>query len=204
MMKNVSNSKSGFTLIEMIGVIAVIAILAAFVTPKIFKVIEDSKITRFAGEVPVYTNAVANWYKDIGTLQSLNAAGAVVTNDSSFQVELIGKQGTALLWANWDGPYIDSVASPAIGTVLTFRSYAGLAGTAAPVATAVNSFDLDDDNKNDMDGKRVVSIVLTGVTSAQQLKVDSILDKGLTAARRATSGKVKYSGTQLIIYLASS
>ena len=206
-MKVVFSRKSGFTLIEMIGVIAVIAILAAFITPKVFKVIKDSKVTRFAGEIPTYTTAVTNWYKDIGTLQSLNVSGVVVTNDATFQTALMANQGTTAttgLWADWDGPYIDSVASKSIGTALVFYSYAGLAGTAPPVATAVNSFDLNDDNANDMAGKQVTSISLTGVSASDVIKVDSILDKGLTGSTRATSGRVKYSGTTLYIYLASS
>jgi prepilin-type N-terminal cleavage/methylation domain-containing protein len=202
-MRDILRRKSGFTLIEMIGVIAIIAILTAFVAPKVVSVIRDSSVTRFASEVPVYATAATNWLKDIGDLRSLNAAGAVVTNDASFQVELIASQGTAGLWANWDGPYIDSVASPAIGTALTISSYAGAAGTAAPGAAALNAFDLDDNAANEMSGKQVVALTLTGVTSAQQLKIDSIIDKGLTVARRATSGKVKYSGTQLVIYLTS-
>ncbi len=203
-MKSFFNRKSGFSLIEMIGVIAVIGILAAIATPKVFKVINDSKVTRFAGEISSYTTAATNWYKDIGTLNSLNAAGVIVANDATFQDELIASQGTAALWVDWDGPYIDSVTNNAIGTTLVFYSYNGLAGTAAPTATSVQSFDLNDDNANDMAGKQVVSIRVTGVSASDVIRIDSILDKGLTVANRATSGRVKYSGTTLYIYIASS
>jgi prepilin-type N-terminal cleavage/methylation domain-containing protein len=37
------NNRSGFTLIEMVGVLAVIAILAALLVPKIFAAINDSR-----------------------------------------------------------------------------------------------------------------------------------------------------------------
>ncbi len=206
--KSIVNSKSGFTLIEMIGVIAVIAILAAFITPKVFMTIEDSKVTRFAGEIPSYAIAVTDWYKDIGTLQSLNASGVATTPDTSFQAELIANQGTTAttgLWTNWDGPYIDSVANISLGTALTLETNAGTSGTSAPAAANSTAFDLDDDNANDMASKQVVAIKLTGISDGEFAKVDGMLDKGLTAANNATSGKVKYdsSGDIMYIYLAS-
>ncbi len=207
-MKSSLSRKSGFTLIEMIGVIAVIAILAAFITPKVFKTIEDTKITRFAGEVPSYSTAVTSWYKDIGSLQSLLADGTADATDTDFQVELIGNQGTTPttgLWTNWDGPYLDSVANISLGSALTIETNAGAAGTAAPAATNSTSFDLDDDNANDMATKQVVAIKLTGILDGEFNKVDGILDKGLTAANNATSGRVKYdaTGDTMYIYMAS-
>ena len=207
-MKSDIKKKSGFTLIEMIGVIAIIAILAAFVTPKVFQSIEDSKITRFVGETPGYAAAVTKWYKDIGTLQSLNASGVAATPDTSFQVELIANQGTSSttgLWNSWNGPYIDSVANISLGSALTVETNAGASGTSAPAATNSTSWDLDDNNANEMASKQVVAIKLTGILDGEFSKVDSMLDKGLTAARNATSGRVKYdsSGDVLYIYLAS-
>lgn len=204
MRRIVKEKSGGFTLIEIIGVIAIIGILAAFITPKVFQVIEDSKITRFAGEYPAYSSAVTKWYKDIGTLQSLAADGTATTPDTSFQEELIANKGTTPttgLWANWNGPYIDSVANISLGTALTIETNAGTTGTAAPAATNSTAFDLDDDNKNEMDSKQVVALKLTGILDGEFSKVDGILDKGLTAANNATSGRVKYDSTGDILYI---
>ncbi len=198
--------RSGFTLIEMIGVIAIIAILAAFITPKVFKVINDSKVTRFAGEVSAYAAAVTEWYRDMGTLESLNASG-VADDNTPLEGDLISNGGTTAttgLWVNWDGPYIDSVTSKSLGTTLQIYTYDGVSGTSTPGAGTVNDFDLNDDGANDMTNKTVVCIRLQGVTTSDKEKIDSILDKGLTSSTRATSGKVKYNGTYLIIYLASA
>lgn len=45
------NKRAGFTLIEMVGVLAVIAILAALLVPKIFAAIEESKFNNTIGSV---------------------------------------------------------------------------------------------------------------------------------------------------------
>ncbi|KHE93187.1 MAG: type II secretion system GspH family protein [Candidatus Scalindua rubra] len=203
------NCKSGFTLIEMIGVVAIIAILSAFITPKVFEVIEDSKVTRFAGEVSTYTAAVTNWYKDIGSLRSMRSNGVLTATDTSFQVELMDNQGstpTTGFWARWNGPYIDSVSNISLGTALTIESRVGSTSTGPPAAGNSTTFDLNDDNANDMANKQVVAIRLSGVTLGQFTKIDSILDRGLTAANNQTSGKVKYTtagGGRVYIYIAS-
>ena len=203
-MKSDTNNKSGFTLIEMIGVIAVIAILAAFVTPKVMQAIQDSRVTRFAGEINSYKSAVTRWYKDIGSLQSLTPAGALTARDASFQDALISTSGnTGLLWARWNGPYIDSVSNTSIGTTLTIRTRTGGTVTGAPRANNETEFDLDDDNVNDMSGRQVVSLVLTGVSLADFKKLDNMIDAVPAAGTPETGGKVKLSRTTMFVYLTS-
>jgi len=62
----------GFTLIEMVVVLAVIGILAAILTPTIAKNINDSKIARATNEVQVIAAAVASFYKDLGRWPTSN------------------------------------------------------------------------------------------------------------------------------------
>jgi len=66
---------AGFTLIEVIVVIAVVAILAAILTPSITRNIEDSKISRTKNEVQVIAAAIAGLYKDVGGWPYTNADG---------------------------------------------------------------------------------------------------------------------------------
>ena len=76
----------GFTLIEMIGVLAVVAVLAALVLPKVFDVIAESRVNALAASVKAYETAVTKYYGDIGSLLPLNATGvptAETTGDSA-------------------------------------------------------------------------------------------------------------------------
>jgi len=74
-MERISIHKAGFTLIEVIVVIAVIAILAAILTPTISRNIEDSKISRTKNEVQVIAASIASLYKDVGGWPYTNADG---------------------------------------------------------------------------------------------------------------------------------
>jgi prepilin-type N-terminal cleavage/methylation domain-containing protein len=59
-------NKKGFTLIEMVVVLAVIAIPAAILTPTVARNIKASKVTRTINETQVIAAAVASLYKDTG------------------------------------------------------------------------------------------------------------------------------------------
>ncbi len=65
-------NKKGFTLIEMVVVLSVVAILAAILTPTIMKNINDSKIARANNEVQVIAAAMASFFKDTGRWPTSN------------------------------------------------------------------------------------------------------------------------------------
>ena len=68
-------NEKGFSLIEVVVVVAVIAILAAVLTPYITKYIDDSKIAKARNEVQVIAAAVTHAYKDLGRWPNrINAA----------------------------------------------------------------------------------------------------------------------------------
>jgi prepilin-type N-terminal cleavage/methylation domain-containing protein len=66
---------SGFTLMEMAVVLAVVAILVGILVPTVAKHIRDSQITRASNEVQVIAAAVMMLYKDTGKWPSTNADG---------------------------------------------------------------------------------------------------------------------------------
>src|SRR5437773_11252268 len=65
-------SKQAFTLIEMIGVLAVIAILASMLIPKIFEAINNSKINNAAVSYNTVKAGLADHYAKWGSLLSSN------------------------------------------------------------------------------------------------------------------------------------
>ncbi len=58
--------QKGFTLIEMVVVLAVVAILAAILVPVISKNITDANISRAQNETQVIAAAISSFYKDLG------------------------------------------------------------------------------------------------------------------------------------------
>ncbi|OGP21620.1 MAG: hypothetical protein A2X90_08520 [Deltaproteobacteria bacterium GWA2_65_63] len=71
-------NEKGFTLIEVVVVVAVIAILAAVLTPFITKYIDDSRIAKARNEAQVIGGAMTNFLKDTGMWPSRNATGGAV------------------------------------------------------------------------------------------------------------------------------
>ena len=71
------SARKGFTLIEMIGVLAVIAILASLLIPKIYEAINNSRISNAALSYNTVKTALADHYAKWGSLTSSN--GTVIT-----------------------------------------------------------------------------------------------------------------------------
>ena len=65
----------GFTLIEVIVAIAVVAILAGIITPSVIKHIDDSKRARAQNDCLVVGSAIASFYKDVARMPNMNSAG---------------------------------------------------------------------------------------------------------------------------------
>jgi prepilin-type N-terminal cleavage/methylation domain-containing protein len=68
-------NQKGFTLIEVIVAIAVVAILAGIITPSVIKHLDDSKRARAQNDCLVIGSAVASFYKDLGRMPTANGAG---------------------------------------------------------------------------------------------------------------------------------
>lgn len=103
-------NEKGFTLIEVVVVVAVIAILAAVLTPYITKYIDDSKVAKARNEVQVIAAAMTNAYKDLGRWPNRNTASAnydglytgTVTPSTAFINSATGWPVAGALWNSLD------------------------------------------------------------------------------------------------------
>ena len=75
-MKNFQKfDRSGFTLIEIVIAVAIVAIFAAAMSPMVFRHLEDAKISKAQNESEVIATAVLSYFKDVGKWPITNANG---------------------------------------------------------------------------------------------------------------------------------
>lgn len=89
------NPRSGFTLIEMVGVLAVIAILAALLVPKIFAAINESRLNNTLGSINTCKTAAIQYFTKNGSFPNADTAnfdGTLLAQgflDKAFEVKLV-------------------------------------------------------------------------------------------------------------------
>jgi len=183
--------QKGFTLIEMIGVLAVIAILAAIVAPKIFDAIRDAKIDTLVTNINSVRTSIVQYYKDTSTFPQHDADPTAVRAGTAVK-DLITRPidpNTTQRLRGWQGPYIDKELENPINPTGDFV----ILDTASPTAAGPTpnpgtvSFDLDGDgiadysNVANVDGRIfVISYALvTGLTADEARELSEILDSDL-------------------------
>lgn len=95
-MKSKSKQQKGFTLIELMVVILIISIIAAFVFPTVFKKISRSKRIGAQAQIEIYGVALDSYRLDNGKYP---------TTEQGLQA-LRTEPTTPPLPKNWDGPYL--------------------------------------------------------------------------------------------------
>jgi prepilin-type N-terminal cleavage/methylation domain-containing protein len=74
-MKRHHTNRDGFTLIEIVIAVAIVAIFAAALSPMVFRHLEDAKLTKAQNESEVIASAMLSYYKDTGGWPYTNADG---------------------------------------------------------------------------------------------------------------------------------
>ncbi|MCA9470674.1 MAG: type II secretion system GspH family protein [Nitrospirales bacterium] len=217
---NKERREQGFTLIEMIGVLAVIAILVALLLPKVFEIMAESKANALVAAIRTYETAVVDYYSDISSLLPLDATGvptAEATGDSATAVSLPARltldSSDALNtgangWSRFKGPYLAKFVTavpPGLGTGVYMPATAPVSYGTATTASNI-AWDLNNDGNSDIpSGANVVYVYFTGISDSDFDKVDAIIDPGMgtTTAQRVLRGRVKYDSAtdQMMIYL---
>src|SRR5262245_39451091 len=130
-----NQSGQGFTLIEMIGVLAVIAILASMLIPKIFEAINSSRINNCVQSYNAVKTAVMDHYGKYG---AINFKGVPAPGAATTAAELLAYDTLVLL----PEAIIDKPFDVRVGTNAFVHVVAGVAATTAVDGTAA-AYDLD-------------------------------------------------------------
>jgi prepilin-type N-terminal cleavage/methylation domain-containing protein len=183
--KTTYRNRHAFTLIEMIGVLAVIAILAALLIPKVFEAINNARINSAAVSYNTVKAAVIDHYAKFGTIASINGVATGTNNLQNFDTVLL-QEG-----------FLDKPFATKISNANSVRVSAGLANDVD--ATADNAaYNLDGDDTvvaNNAAGAHVVEALLLGVAPADAKELNDRLDGvdlGIGNADEDLLGRVKY------------
>lgn len=186
-------SSQAFTLIEMIGVLAVIAILASMLVPKIFEAINSARINNTIQSYNAIKTAVMDHYGKYGAInfRGVPAPGAAATPAQLAAYDT----GVLLPEAMIDKPFVARV-----GTNWVVQVVAGLTATDAVVG-ANASYDLDGSGATVNDAApatHVVEAVIEGVAIADAIDISQRLDgaalsQASGSAAADLAGRVKYA-----------
>jgi prepilin-type N-terminal cleavage/methylation domain-containing protein len=186
-----NHRNKGFTLIEMIGVLAVIAILAAVLIPKIFEAINNARVNNAALTINTCKTAISDHYAKFGSLLSSN--GVVIATGTAGALNF---DKTLVSEAFLDKPFEVKISSDATNRVQIVD--------AVPSTTAVDAsnaaYDLDGSGAsvNDATGSAVVQAVIIGVTAGDAKDLNDRLDGaelGSAINLIDLKGRVKYAAT---------
>jgi type II secretory pathway pseudopilin PulG len=172
----------------MIGVLAVIAILAALLVPKIFEAINNARVNNAAVSYNTAKTALADHYAKFGTMLSSNGTPIVagVGESTNFDKVLVAE-------AFMDKPFIVKIGDGTGNRVEIIPAV-----TAATAVTAANAaFDLDGSGVavNDAPGSVVVWAVIEGVAAGDAKDLNDRIDGPTLGVNTGADlkGRVKYA-----------
>jgi len=191
--------QKGFTLIEMIGVLAVIAILLALLVPKIFEAINSARVNNAAGSYNTIKTALMDHYGKFG---------AVGVNGAAYTAPIPNYDTTVLLPEQIiDKPFAVRIGSSS-GTLIQVVD--APAPTAAVTATGPEYNLLGTGTVSTLGSATwVAEAVIAGVDIADARELNNRLDGpalGTTGTDNDYVGRVKFAynaGTTVVhIYIA--
>ena len=205
-MKLTTNRKAGaFTLIEMIGVLAVIAILAALLIPRVFTAISNARVNNAAVSVETVKTALADHYAKYGSIPvdgSTPTPTTLTLPQQQYDQILLREAFLDKPFAVKIGDGISDANHTRIAVVdistLTAGGAVGAADATSGTADA-SGFALAGGTTNSISGSALVEAVITGVnvSDAHDLseRVDGLSMTATNSSSADLSGRVKYDYT---------
>lgn len=198
--------RSGFTLIEMIGVLAIIAVLAALLIPRIFSAINESRISGAAMSYNSLKSAAMTYFGKHGRFG--DSAGAAYS-DAALAAPVV--YDTVLLQAG----VLEKPFATKVGDNATVHIALAAAATVDPAdfdAASVPAFNLDGNATvlNEATGRAVIYATLTNVSSDDAKDLNDRIDGatlGSALGAEDAQGRVKYGepvngNTTVYLYVA--
>jgi prepilin-type N-terminal cleavage/methylation domain-containing protein len=195
--QGLKNRNAGFTLIEMIGVLAVIAILAAVLIPKVFDAINSSRINNAAMTCNTVKTAIADHYAKFGSLTAGNVTGnatpQTITDNPTYDQILVTEGFLDKAFAVKIGDGIDGNNNITLTT-------SGTTAATSPLTLADHFYDLDGNGTSDVPlSVEVVEAIISQVTLEDAQSLDKLID-GAAMSNSADSsgnvaGRVKWGAT---------
>jgi len=151
----------GFTLIELMIVIAVIAILAAIAIPNFLKYREKAKIADAKAELKTIQTVIMDFAIDTGVLPGGSTFGVQKAQGAGFEYEdlstpAMGLAATDGSYSNWHGPYYTGPFVDAWGNNYFLDEDYELDGQ---TVTAIGSYGPNGAGKNQYDDDDIVLII---------------------------------------------
>jgi prepilin-type N-terminal cleavage/methylation domain-containing protein len=196
---NGSRKTPGFTLIEIIGVVAVIAILAAVLTPRVVSVIARGKVNATAQSLGSLKSATADYIGKNGSVPLRAGTGATnaAVATGRFDADLIAGGFTEKLFACSIGNQtFDSSALTGRIHVRTLTAVSAGAVTTPTATVGGDNFNLDRDTATAdfTTGQTVVTAFIPATALADAVALNKILDgDDNTGTGADTTGRCMYS-----------
>lgn len=176
-----AHPRAGFSLMEIVIAVSIIAILAASLTPAVSGMIERSKVAKTLGLVETLRTACSMYYADTGSYAREYA------NHSSDNRQLSTRQGQV---NGWNGPYLEEA--------LRHESTNPFGGNIHLYSTVtangwISGFDLDGDGTDDVTGDANM-LWLSNISEEIAQRLDDALDGNIPGDWRVT-GRLRFNAT---------